>query len=189
MDSVKWQNIKNTMSAVLDLPAGERADFLARVPEAEIRTEVEKLLAADAQAGEFIDKPLLIEQGVAEDETKDAFVGVQIENYSILERIGAGGRGAVYLAQRVNSDFTQKVALKLIKRGMDSETILKRFAVERRILSRLKHANIAQLIDGGDAADRGLVFQFIYSLDHGPRAFVEGRADPDKQVELLGVFH
>jgi non-specific serine/threonine protein kinase/serine/threonine-protein kinase len=164
MDALKWQNIKDAMSAALDLPESERADFLARVPEAEIRDEVEKLLAAHADAGEFIDKPLLIEQGVAEDDTTDSLIGVRIENYSILERIGAGGMGAVYLAERINSDFTQKVALKLIKRGMDSETILKRFAAERRILSTLKHPNIAQLIDGGIARE-GLPFFVMEFVD------------------------
>ena len=62
-----------------------------------------------------------------------------------------GGMGAVYLAERVNSDFKQKVALKIIKRGMDSEAILKRFAIERKILSRLTHPNIAKLFDAGVA--------------------------------------
>ena len=167
MDPVKWQNIKNVMSAVLDLPAGERADFLARETESEIRTAVEKLLAAHEEAGAFIDKPLLIEQGLAEDDTQDSLIGARIENYTILERIGAGGMGAVYLAKRVNSDFTQKVALKLIKRGMDSEAILKRFAVERRILSQLKHSNIAQLIDGGIASE-GIPFFVMEFVDGKP---------------------
>ena len=70
MDAVKWQNIKKLMSAVLDLPASERADFLAREADSEIRAEVEKLLAAHEQADGFIDKPILIERGIAEDETR-----------------------------------------------------------------------------------------------------------------------
>ncbi len=152
------------MSAALDLPESERAPFLAREPDAEIRDAVGKLLAAHDAAGGFIDKPLLIEQGVAEDDTQDSFTGRQIENYLILERIGAGGMGAVYLAERVNSDFKQKVALKLIKRGMDSEAILKRFAVERKILSTLKHSNIAQLIDGGISSE-GLPFFVMEFVD------------------------
>ncbi len=167
MDAVKWQNIKNAMSAVLDLPASERADFLAREPDAEICAEVEKLLAAHEQAGGFIDKPILIERGIAEDETKDFLIGKQIENYLILGRIGTGGMGAVYLAERVNSDFKQKVALKLIKRGMDSEAILKRFARERRILSTLKHPNIAALLDGG-IASAGLPFFVMELVDGKP---------------------
>jgi len=157
MDPVKWQSIKNVLSAALDLPETERAEFLARERDEEVRGKVEKLLAAHEKAEGFIDKPLLIAQGVAEDESKDSFPGTQIGNYLILEKIGAGGMGAVYLAERVNSDFKQKVALKIIKRGMDSEAIIKRFATERRILSRLIHPNIAQLLDGGISSE-GLPF-------------------------------
>ena len=154
------------MAAVLDLPESERAVFLARETDKEVCSEVENLLAAHFKADGFIDKPILIEQGVAVDETNDVFIGKQIENYLVIERIGAGGMGAVYLAERVNSDFKQKVALKIIKRGMDSEAILRRFARERKILSTLKHPNIAQLIDGGISSE-GLPF-FVME-------FVEGK--------------
>ncbi|MBS1797132.1 MAG: protein kinase [Acidobacteria bacterium] len=157
MEPAKWKNIKNVLSAALDLPASERREFLAREPDEEIRRAAEKLLAAHEKAEDFIDRPLLIQQGAADDRTKDDFVGEKIENYLILERIGSGGMGAVYLAERVNSDFNQKVALKIIKRGMDSDAILKRFARERKILSTLKHPNIAQLLDGGISSE-GLPF-------------------------------
>lgn len=153
MNPAKWQNIKNLLSATLDLPESERDSFLARENDEELRREVEKLLDALDKAEDFIEKPILIEQGVAEDESNDVFIGKNIENYLILEKIGAGGMGAVYLAEKLNSDFKQKVALKIIKRGMDSELILKRFATERRILSSLKHPNIAQLIDGGISSE------------------------------------
>ncbi len=167
MNSAEWQNIKNLMSAALDLPAESRAVFLARETDLAVRAEVEKLFAAHEKAENFIDTPILIEQGIAQIETKDVFIGAKIENYLILERIGAGGMGTVYLAERVNSDFKQKVALKLIKRGMDSEAILKRFAAERRILSRLTHTNIAQLIDGGTARE-GLPFFVMEFVDGKP---------------------
>ena len=167
MDSAKWQNIKNVMSAVLDLPESERAGFLARETNEEVRTEVENLLAAHAKVDSFIDKPILIEQGVAKDGAKDTVIGTRIENYLILERIGAGGMGTVYLAERVNSDFKQKVALKIIKRGMDSEAVLKRFATERRILSTLKHPNIAGLLDGGVSSE-GLPFFVMEYIEGKP---------------------
>jgi eukaryotic-like serine/threonine-protein kinase len=166
MNPTKWKTIKETFSAILDLPEAERTECLARETDEEIRLEVEKLLIAHEKAEGFIDKPILIEQGIAEDHAKDNFIGKQIENYLILERIGTGGMGAVYLAIRQNSDFKQKVALKLIKRGMDSEAIQTRFAIERRILSTLKQPNIAQLLDGGISSE-GLPF-FVME-------FVEGK--------------
>ncbi len=166
MDSLKWKTIKEIFSTVVELPLSERDVFLSNSNE-EIRAEVEKLLIAHEQADDFIENPFLIEQGVAEDETKDALIGKQVENYLILERIGTGGMGAVYLAERLNSDFKQKVALKIIKRGMDSEVILTRFATERRILSTLKHPNTAQLLDGGISSE-GLPFFVMEYVDGKP---------------------
>ena len=165
MNSAKWKTIKEVFSATLDLPAGERESFLIGC-EPEVSEEVKNLLAAHFEAENFIAAPFFIEKGIAEDDTKDTFVGKRVENYLITEKIGAGGMGAVYLAERVNSDFKGKVALKIIKRGMDSEAILKRFATERRILSTLKHPNIAQMIDGGISKE-GLPF-FVME-------FVEGK--------------
>ena len=90
---------------------------------------------------------------------KDAknLIGKKIGNYEIVEQIGAGGMGAVYLAERSDGTFKQKSALKLIKRGMDSDEVLRRFVNERQILASLKHPNIAHLIDGG-TTDDGLPF-------------------------------
>ncbi len=157
MDSVKWQIIKKIFSTVVDLPKEERFEILAQESDEEVRIQVEKLLEAHETAENFIDKPLLIEQQLIEDTTVDPLIGKQLKDFFIIERIGTGGMGAVYLAERLNSDFKQKAALKIIKRGMDSEAILKRFATERKILSTLKHQNIAQLLDGGISTD-GLPF-------------------------------
>ena len=167
MDTAKWHSIKAVMSAVLDLPENERADALEREPDAEIRREVELLLAAYGNSESFIERPFLIEQGFSADDTADQMIGRQVADYLIINRIGSGGMGAVFLAERVHSDFTQKVALKLIKRGMDSEAILKRFATERRILSTLKHPNIAALVDGGISAE-GLPFFVMEYVDGKP---------------------
>lgn len=178
--------MKNVLSAALDLPEAGRADFLSREADEEVRSKVEKLLAAHEKAEGFIDRPLLISQGIAEDESKETFINKRIENYLILEKIGSGGMGAVYLAERVNSDFKQKVALKIIKRGMDSEAILKRFATERRILSTLRHPNIAQLIDGGISTE-GLPF-FVMEYVEGLPLNQYCRERQLSLEERLGVF-
>lgn len=185
MNSAKWKTVKDVFSATLDLPENRRASFLAEY-DAEIGEEVKNLLSAHFQAEGFIDKPILIEQGIAEDKIKDNFIGRQVENYLILERIGAGGMGAVYLAERVNSDFKQKVALKIIKRGMDSEAILKRFARERKILSTLKHPNIAQLIDGGISSE-GLPFFVMEFVDGIPlnQFCRENRLSLEKHLKIF----
>lgn len=167
MDAAKWQQVKDLFSATVELAADERVERLAGETDAEVLREVRKLLSAHEEAENFIDRPILVERNLAADETKDYFVGRTIENYAIIAPLGTGGMGAVYLAERVNSDFKQKVALKIIKRGMDSETILRRFAFERKILASLRHPNIAQLIDGGISAE-GLPFFVMEYVDGAP---------------------
>jgi serine/threonine-protein kinase len=73
--------------------------------------------------------------------------------YRLLHLLGRGGMGEVYLGERADGLFVQKVAVKLVKRGMDSREILRRFARERRILARLEHPGIARLLDGGETRD------------------------------------
>jgi serine/threonine protein kinase len=80
-------------------------------------------------------------------------VGQQIGNYKIIRELGRGGMGAVYLANRSADSFDQRVALKLLKRGMNSAAIIKRFVMERQILANLDHPNIARMIDGGTTDD------------------------------------
>lgn len=92
--------------------------------------------------------------------------GSHVGPWLLLRLLGRGGMGAVYLAERVAPDFHQRAALKLIKLGMDSEDIQRRFVSERRILARLEHPNIARLIDGGVDA-RGRPY-FVMEYADGP---------------------
>ncbi|MBN2448404.1 MAG: serine/threonine protein kinase [Phycisphaerae bacterium] len=95
----------------------------------------------------------------------DSNIGRHIGPYEIKRQIGGGGMGNVYLAARVD-DFKQTVALKLIKRGMDTDAILHRFRNERQVLAALKHPNVARLLDGGTTND---------GLPYFVMEFVEGR--------------
>src|SRR6185503_16371976 len=83
----------------------------------------------------------------------DALTGRQFGPYRILREIGRGGLGAVYLAERVDDVYRKEVAIKLIRRGLDTDDILRRFRNERQILAGLDHPNIARLIDGGTTTD------------------------------------
>ncbi len=187
MDPAHWQNIKNLLSQALDLPETDREAFLAQELDVEVRLEVEKLIAAHETAEDFIEKPIFIERGAIEEEKTDALIGTKIGNYLILEKIGAGGMGTVYLAERLDSDFNQKAALKVIKRGMDSETIVKRFVTERKILSSLKHKNIAQLIDGGISTD-GRPFFVMEFIEGKPlnQFCEENRLSLSERLEIFG---
>src|SRR5215212_3540756 len=93
----------------------------------------------------------------------NSILGRRIGAYRLEEEIGRGGMGVVYRAERVDGEFDQTVAIKLIKRGMDTDMILKRFRRERQITAALNHPNIAYFFGGG-STDDGLpyfVMEFI----------------------------
>lgn len=152
MDSARWRQIKNAYAEAAELSPESRASFLHSVSD-DIRPEVVKLLGADSEAGDFIEKPFLIERGNVKTSGDHALEGTQIDDYTLLEQIGAGGMGTVYLAEHKGEGFSQKVALKLIKRGMDTNAVLKRFLMERQILANLEHPFVARMLDGGSTAD------------------------------------
>src|SRR5437868_8504690 len=78
---------------------------------------------------------------------------IRIGSYQVLRRLGEGGMGSVYLAARIDHEFKKYVAIKVIRKGMDSEEIISRFRRERQILASLDHPNIAKLFDGGTTED------------------------------------
>ena len=152
MDSTRWINIKELFMTAFDLFGDERSVFLDTC-DADLRPEVERLLRADLDAGGFINEPAVVDLGLAEEQMLDQYIGQQIDSYKIVKEIGHGGMGTVYLANRADASFDKQVALKLIKRGMDTNAVLKRFVMERRILAQLQHRFIANLLDGGSTAD------------------------------------
>jgi serine/threonine protein kinase len=93
--------------------------------------------------------------------------GARIGAYKIVREIGRGGMGAVYLAVRADSEYQKRVAIKLVKRGMDTDFILRRFRNERQILASLDHPNIARLLDGGTTAD-GLPYFVMEYIEGQP---------------------
>ena len=186
MDAAKWQNIKRLMSATLDLPESERAVFLRREPDTEIRREVEKLLVAHAKSEKLFDRPFVAEYGLSENGFEENLVGAKIDNYRILEKIGEGGMGTVFLAEHAGEDFSQKVALKLIKRGMDTGAVLRRFLMERHILAQLEHPFIARLFDGGSTPDGLPYFVMEYVEGESIKKFCENHCfDTKERLELF----
>jgi tetratricopeptide (TPR) repeat protein/tRNA A-37 threonylcarbamoyl transferase component Bud32 len=157
VSSDRWQRCEELFHAALPLAEGEREAFLERscADDAGLRVEVERLLDAHARAGDFISSPALAAATAAEDGA--TWAGRLVGPYRVVREIGRGGMGAVYLAERADGQYEQRVALKVIKRGMDTEQVLARFRAERQILASLDHPNIARLLDGG-STDQGVPF-------------------------------
>jgi serine/threonine protein kinase/tetratricopeptide (TPR) repeat protein len=176
----RWKQIEEVFQAAVDLPPPERRRYIVEACTGDdtLREQVEQLVAQHDRAGDFIEEPALAVSDLRQPHdadattlaTTDSFVdpsiGRRVGVYRILREIGRGGMGAVYLAERADSEFRRQVAIKLIKRGMDTDFILRRFRNERQILASLDHPYIARLLDGGTTED-GLpyfVMEYIEGL-------------------------
>lgn len=152
---------------VLDLEPADRAEILDRecADEPELRSVVEALIDADRT-----DHPLLDSGTAAIDMVVDASspkttpgADDRIGPYRIIREAGRGGMATVYLAERQAGGARQRVALKLVRRGVDTDEVIRRFAQETRVLASLEHPNIARFFDAG-ASDDGrpyLAMEFI----------------------------
>jgi eukaryotic-like serine/threonine-protein kinase len=169
MTSTDWQEIEGMFQAALEVAPAERAAWLDQQCEgdAALRREVESLLAAEIESADFLRGSALPKiTSLLLDETETSRAGQHIGPYKVLDELGRGGMGVVYLADREDDQFRQRVAIKLIKRGLDTEDILRRFRNERQILASLNHPNIGKLFDGGTTED-GLpyfVMEYIAGL-------------------------
>ncbi len=146
-----YQQVKDIVSEALDKGPETRLAFVEEAcgDDARLKEEVLSLLAGDELMGDtFIAKPVVPRRSESE-ELADRH---EIGPYRLLRRLGAGGMGVVYLAER-RVDFEQRVALKLISRGLENDEIVGRFEHERQILANLQHPNIARLLEGATTDD------------------------------------
>ena len=142
----------------------KREDYLKRVcDQPEMREEIESLLAADARADGFMKTQVNPDQETAPAASYES-AGAMIGPYKLLEKIGEGGFGVVYLAEQ-KKPIRRRVALKIIKLGMDTKQVVARFEAERQALALLDHPNIAKVLDAG-ATDLGRPY-FVMELVRG----------------------
>ncbi|HEX3085612.1 MAG TPA: protein kinase [Pyrinomonadaceae bacterium] len=174
MNPATWKTIKETFATALELPSAERDGFLAGSGD-DIRREVERLLSSYTEAQTFIGTPLIVEKGMRPNAFEENLTGKKIDDYFVLEKIGEGGMGTVFLAENCGQGFSQRVALKLIKRGMDTNAVLGRFLMERQILADLEHPNIARLYGGGSTTDGLPYFAMEYVEGESIRDFCDNR--------------
>jgi len=153
-----WKRIKEIVADASEVEIDERQAFLDQRCPADLRSQVDDLLRSENTNAERLEAEAVSFSSIANINRVNERIGA----YRIAGELGTGGMGTVYLAERADGEFEQKVALKLIKRGMDSEAILRRFINERQILASLRHPNIAHLIDGG-TTDDGLPY---FVLEH-----------------------
>jgi serine/threonine-protein kinase len=158
-----WRRLETVFFAALELPPEQRAAYLDRTcgGDAAFRQEVDAVLAAhvsveDRPGAVALDPAALIAR-------RGSMVGTRIGAYRLGALVGRGGMAEVYRAQRVDEQYRQEVAVKLIRAGYAADELARRFLLEREVLARLQHPNIATLLDGGVTEDGRpyLVMQYV----------------------------
>ena len=157
----RWAEVNRVFAASLELPdeAAQEAFVLERCgADRELRDTVLSLLQAERESEGFLESAdgATAHAALAELASRPAASGasgVDIGPYRVIRPLGRGGMGTVYLAERTGEDFVQRAAIKLLRRGVDTDDVVRRFLAERRILAGLVHPNIARLLDGGSTRD------------------------------------
>ncbi|MFO0840669.1 MAG: serine/threonine-protein kinase [Phycisphaerae bacterium] len=147
--------VRGVFADAIELGMGQRAAFLDRAcaGDAPLRDAVEALLRADSSAVHFLENPITLDtDALTTPEQRPSETPTQLGPYRIVERLGSGGMGEVFLAEQ-SEPVKRRVALKLIKRGMDSEQVLARFNSEKHALALMDHPCIAAVLDAGVSPD------------------------------------
>ena len=155
------ERVEAVFEAALALETeAQRAEYLKRAcPEPELRAEVESLLAAHEHPDSILE-----ERTIRAERPLSEGPGTVIGRYKLLQKIGQGGMGVIYMAEQTEP-VVRKVALKIIKLGMDTKSVIARFEAERQALAMMDHPNIARVLDAG-ATDTGRPY-FVMELVKG----------------------
>jgi eukaryotic-like serine/threonine-protein kinase len=190
----RWRQVDALLDRVLDLPRDSRATFLdsSRTADPAVRAEVLRLLAAQHGAERFLARPAgefalsMLASGAEVVDRDELPSPSRIGPYRVLREVGRGGMGRVFLAERDDPELRQRVALKVLRGGLASSHLVRRFLDERQILASLDHQNIARLLDGGITEDRLPWFAMEY-VDGIPidRYCAENRLDLSARLQLF----
>lgn len=183
-DADRWTEIDNLFAAALDRPQEERPAFVrgATAGDPDLLHEVSDLLQAFDEAQDYVEQSgskmigrLCQDLALWDKAPIPDMEGALLGPWRLVRHIARGGMGSVYLAERADGRFEQQVAVKVLRRGLDTEDIVARFLAERRILASLDHPNIARLLDGGETPD-GRPYLVMEYVDGDPiTSYAEAR--------------
>ncbi|HEX8140696.1 MAG TPA: protein kinase [Pyrinomonadaceae bacterium] len=190
MTPERWKKVEEIFESALQKAPEQRRAYLevACGGDDNLRGQVETLIHSYEQAGSFIEGPAIGVESAPTlvDDVPTGMIGRRLGSYKLVREIGRGGMGSVYLAVRADDEFQKRVAIKLIKRGMDTDFIIRRFRHERQILASLDHSYIARLLDGGTTED-GLPY-FVMEYVEGKSIYHYCDAQKLSLPERLKLF-
>ena len=190
MTAERWELVKSLFELALTVGPDGRAAFLEEHcgPDEELRSEVISLLESHDDSDEFLETPVMSVKDMVDVPISPSIrmVGKRIGAWEVVREIGRGGMGAVFLAVRADNEFQKRVAIKLIRGGMESDFLIRRFRRERQILARLEHPYIARLIDGGATPDGLPYFVMEYVEGESLGQYCEARGlELRERLEIL----
>lgn len=169
MDNSFNEILKSIFQKALELDKSERENYFKNLSDdqKEFVDEVKSLLASYEKTDDFLEIASNYNQIFLTSENEiHPLIGKHIGPYLIESEIGYGGMGIVFIGRRDDKEFDQKVAIKILKQGLSTKYLVKRFENERQILANLQHPNIAKLFDGGKTSDGlpYLIMEFIEGI-------------------------
>ena len=186
--SATGARLRESFDALIEVPPSDRAAWLdAHIEDAGLRSALRDLVLADDAAG-FLDVSVVAHASRlrSEEIQPDGLIGQQIGMFRLVRLLGQGGMAAVFLGERIGSDFKQSVALKILRRGLYSDLEQRLFLRERQVLAGLSHPNVARMIDGG-VTDAGIPYLVMEYVDGVPITRYAARCDLSvrQRVELF----
>lgn len=187
MDPARWERIKAVFQDVFERAPAERSVALDALcgSDDDLRSAVEGLLASHESAQDFLQSPPHADVGALNDSEVEQVVPARIGPYRIVRKLGHGGMGAVFLAEREDPDLRKTVAIKVVRAA--SEFMVRRFRTEMQILSGLEHPGIARLYDGG-TTDDGLPYFVMEYVSGGENLLAYCDARSLSLTERLRLF-
>jgi len=169
MTPERWSRVKEIFGAALEQEAAQRSSYIERAcaGDEQLRVEVISLLEAHDTAGAFIEEEAAQRIGLASAAPKQDWIGRRLGPYRIVDEAGRGGMSQVFKAVRDDQQYEKQVAIKLLKPGLDTDSLLRRFKAERQILAQLSHPHIAHLLDGG-ATEEGAPYLVMEYIEGNP---------------------
>ena len=177
MEQHQWETINEILDTALELQKEKRAAYIEKECEGDqkLKQTVTELLnsieKSDTEGflegAEAYPRQLAADFSISDQPSQSVLIGKTIGKYKILELIGHGGMGSVFLTERIDDAYHKKIALKVLRRGMDTPSNIARFQRERNILATMDHPNIARLLDGG-VTDHGLPYLVMEYIDGIP---------------------
>jgi serine/threonine protein kinase len=165
----RWRRLDQLFGEASEIPAPDREEWLRALPPEDqpLAAELRSLLLAHDRGGDFLAAAVEQAERALGGEPEAELLGKRIGAYRLVRPLGRGGMGAVYLAERADEAFRQRVAIKLLPWALATAESRHRFLLERQTLARLEHPHIARLLDGGETAD-GLPYLVMEYVDGEP---------------------